>query len=68
MISGYELFETWLKNSKDLSQDIGHVQALIDSATASDIKKFREIVCFLKMKSSLPHNLFHRLQRQSTPK
>ena len=48
-LSGYELYETWLKNSKDLSQDTAHAQALIDSATAHDIKQFRDIVNFLIM-------------------
>ena len=52
-ISGYELYETWLKNSQDLSQDIGHAQALIDSATARDIKQFRAILSSLVMKSLL---------------
>ncbi|EDR02648.1 uncharacterized protein LACBIDRAFT_332144 [Laccaria bicolor S238N-H82] len=43
-LSGYELYETWLKNSKDLSQDTGHAQALIDGATARDIKQFRDVI------------------------
>jgi hypothetical protein len=53
-LSDYILYETWLKNSKDLSQDSGHAQALINSATAREIKQFRDIVSFLITKSSLP--------------
>jgi hypothetical protein len=34
-LSGYELYETWLKNSKDLSQDTGHAQALIDRCNST---------------------------------
>ena len=37
-VGGDELYETWLKNSQDLSQDIGHAQALIDSAISSHCK------------------------------
>ena len=46
-ISGYELYETWLKNFKNLSQDSGQAQKFIDSATACDIKQFRDVVSFL---------------------
>jgi hypothetical protein len=53
-LSGYELYETWLKTPKDQRQDTG--QAVIDSATARDIKQFRDIVSSLTLitKSSLP--------------
>ena len=40
MLSGYELYETWLKNSRDLSQDSGQAQELINNATARDIRQF----------------------------
>jgi len=53
-VLGYELYETWLKNSKDLSQDTAHAQELVDGAIARDIKQFRDIVSLLKIKSSLP--------------
>jgi len=53
-ISGYELYETWLKNLKDLSQDTAHAQALVDDAAARDIKQFRDIISFIKIKFSLP--------------
>ena len=49
-VSGYELYETWLKNSKDLTQDTAHAQGLVDSATARDIRQFRDVVSFLKIK------------------
>ena len=39
-LSSFELYETWLRNAKNLSQDNGHAQALIDGATARDIKQF----------------------------
>ena len=44
--AGYELYETWLKNSKDLSKENAHAQALVDDATARDIKQFRDVVSF----------------------
>ena len=52
-LSGFELYETWLKNAKDLSQDNGHAQALIDGATARDINQFRDVVSLLTTKFSL---------------
>ena len=45
--SGYELYETWLKNSKEIRQDSGEAQEVVDPATPRDIKKFRDIVGFL---------------------
>ena len=42
--SGYELYETWLKNSASMAQDSARGQDLVDNATAKDIKKFRETV------------------------
>ena len=42
--SGYELYETWLKNSASLTQDSAHGQELVDDASAKDIKIFRETV------------------------
>ena len=45
--SGYELYETWLKNSASMSQDSAHGQELVDDASAKDIKKFRETVSFI---------------------
>ena len=46
-LSGYELYETWLKNSKELRHDSGETRKLIDRATARDIKQFRDVVGFL---------------------
>ena len=48
------VYETWLKNSKDLSQDNAHAQELVDGAIAHNIKQFQDIVSLLKIKSSLP--------------
>ena len=44
--SGYELYETWLKNSASIAQDSesAHGLELVDNATTKDIKKFRETV------------------------
>ena len=39
-------YETWLKNSKDLSKENAHAQALVDDTTARDIKQFRDVVSF----------------------
>ena len=45
--SGYELYDTWLKNSASISQDSTRGQELVDDASTKDIKKFREIVRFI---------------------
>jgi hypothetical protein len=47
--SGYELYETWLKNSASIAQDSDstHCQELVDDASTKDIKKFRETVRFI---------------------
>ena len=45
--SGYELYETWLKNSANIAQDSAHGQELVDDASTKDIKKFRETVRFI---------------------
>jgi hypothetical protein len=48
--SGYELYETWLKNSANIAQDSASARAsgqdLVDDASTKDIKKFRETVRF----------------------
>jgi hypothetical protein len=53
-VSGYEFYKTWLKNSKNLSQDTSHAQVLIDGAAACNIKQFQDIVSLFNIKSSLP--------------
>ena len=45
--SGYELYETWLKNSANIAQDSARGQELVDDASTRDIKKFRETVRFI---------------------
>jgi hypothetical protein len=45
--SGYELYETWLKNSASMAQDSVRGQELVDDASAKDIKNFRETVRFI---------------------
>lgn len=45
--SGYELYETWLKNSANIAQDSAHGQELVDDASTKDIKRFRETVRFI---------------------
>jgi hypothetical protein len=47
--SGYELYETWLKNSASIAQDSDYTrgQELVDDASTKDIKKFRETVRFI---------------------
>ena len=45
--SGYELYETWLKNSESIAQDSARGEELVDNASAKDIKKFRETVRFI---------------------
>ena len=42
--SGYELYDTWLKNSATIAQDSARGQELVDNASAKNIKKFRETV------------------------
>ena len=36
--SGYELYETWVENSKDLSKDTDQAQALIDSVAVGNFE------------------------------
>jgi hypothetical protein len=45
--SGYELYETWLKNSASMAQDSARGQELLDDASAKDIKNFRGTVIFI---------------------
>ena len=45
--SGYELYETWLKNSADIAQDSARGQELINEVSIKDIKNFRETVRFI---------------------
>ena len=45
--SGYELYETWLKNSASITQDSAHGQELVDDVSAKDIKIFCETVRFI---------------------
>ena len=45
--SGYELYETWLKNSVDIAQDSARGQELINEVSIKDIKNFRETVRFI---------------------
>ena len=50
--SGYELYETWLKNSENIAQDSDSTtqargQELVDNASTKDVKEFRGTVRFI---------------------
>ena len=41
--SGYELYETWLKNANNISLDLGSNDR-VGIATLGEIKKYRDVV------------------------
>ena len=45
--SGYELYETWLKNSANIALNFARGQELVDDASTKDIIKFCETVRFI---------------------
>ena len=68
--SGYELYDTWLKNSASISQDPARGQELVDDASTKDIKKFRETVRFIPYLDEIIIERFfpYRLQLLTMPK
>ena len=60
--SGYELYETWLKNSASIAQDSTHGQELVNDASTKDIKTFCEMVIFIVNLMNYKRIFLDRLQ------